>query len=81
MATHAVQYYAHTAHCACVERALYRRLARVTIGCHDTIVMKTIEMIRGQRLRPQRGRRGEAGPELGVVGPIAVVVVVVGPWH
>ena len=80
MATHAVQYYARTAHQARVERALYWRLARVTIGCHDTIVMKTIVMIRGQRPRPQRGRRGEAGPELGVVvGPIAVVVV--GPWH
>ena len=57
----------------------------MTIGCcHDTIVMKTIEMIRGQRPRPQRGRRGEAGPEPVVVVPIAavvVVVVVVGPWH
>ena len=80
MATHAVQYYAHTAHQAREELALYRRLARVTIGCHETIVMKTIEMIRGQRPRPQRGRRGEAGPEIRVVGPIAVAVVV-GPWH
>ena len=80
MATHAVQYYAHTAHQAREERALYRRLARVTIGCHETVVMKTIEMIRGQRPRPQRGRRGEAGPEFVVVGPIAVAVVV-GPWH
>ena len=80
MATHAVQYYAHTAHQAREERALYRRLARVTIGCHETVVMKTIEMIRGQRPRPQRGRRDEAGPEFVVVGPIAVAVVV-GPWH
>ena len=52
----------------------------MTIGCHETVVMKTIEMIRGQRPRPQRGRRDEAGPEFVVVGPIAVAVVV-GPWH
>ena len=69
--TRASRYCAHTAHCACVERAVTRVLVRVTI-----VMMVTIE----ERLRPTWGMRGYAGPKLVVAVPI-VIVVVVGSWH
>ena len=67
--TRAIYNHAHTAHCACVERADTRRLVRrVTI-----VMLVTIE----ERLRPTWGMRGYTGPELCVALPI----VIIGSWH